>query len=207
MSQNTAEKMHQVRLRHQENTYMRTKTLAGQRYTVAWPVGSWAWCARGRQIETRGSHHIILHPISRQIGFSGSGGRVNTKIPSFSKINIIKYLVLWLVTYACFIIENWLYQCESCAWYIGTQTKLFKKRLLVWTWQYTAKLLFKLPQSSFVVAAQYLQNLHWGGSDGVPPRSPILLVCREGNFGVLLKVAPLVFVWLPCCRVTCAVAQ
>ena len=44
MSQNTTEKMHQVRLRHQRNTYMRTKT---QRHTVAWPAGSGGWCARG----------------------------------------------------------------------------------------------------------------------------------------------------------------
>ena len=71
---NTTEKMHQVRLRH--NPYMRTKTLGGQRHTVAWPAGSGGWCARGLRIETRGSNHIISHPISRQIGFSGSGVRV-----------------------------------------------------------------------------------------------------------------------------------
>ena len=78
MSQNATEKMHQVRLRHQGNTYMRTKTLAGQRHTVAWPgslPGQGAEVTRGRQIEIRGSHHIILHPISCQIGFSGSGLR------------------------------------------------------------------------------------------------------------------------------------
>ena len=50
----------------------------GQRHTVAWPAGSQGWCARGPGIETRGSHHIISHPISRQIGFSGSGVSVNT---------------------------------------------------------------------------------------------------------------------------------
>ena len=50
-------------------TYMRTKTLAGA-------AGSGCWCARGPQIGTRGSHHIISHPISRQIGFSGFGVRV-----------------------------------------------------------------------------------------------------------------------------------
>ena len=55
---------------------MRTKTLAEQRHTVAWPAGSCAWCARDPRIETRGSHHIISHPISHQIGFSGSGVRV-----------------------------------------------------------------------------------------------------------------------------------
>ena len=73
MSQNTTEKMHQVRLRHQGNTYMRTKTLTGKRHTVAWPAGSWAWCARGPRIETRCSHHVISHPILRQI----PGVRVN----------------------------------------------------------------------------------------------------------------------------------
>ena len=57
---------------------MRTKTLAGQRHTVVWPAGSEGWCARGPRIETRGSQHIISHPISRQIGFSCSGVRVNT---------------------------------------------------------------------------------------------------------------------------------
>ena len=41
---------------------------------VCWFTG---WGARGPRIETRGSHHIIAHPISRQIGFSGSGVRVN----------------------------------------------------------------------------------------------------------------------------------
>ena len=39
----------------------------------AWPAGSRGWCARGPRIETRGSHHIIAHPILCQIGFSGSG--------------------------------------------------------------------------------------------------------------------------------------
>ena len=58
---------------------MGTKTLAGQRHTVAWPGGSQGWCARGPGIETRGSHHIIAHPIPRQIGFSGSGVRVNNR--------------------------------------------------------------------------------------------------------------------------------
>ena len=52
---------------------MRTKTLAGQRHTVAWPAGSQGWCARGPRIKTQGSHHIIAHPISCQMGFSGSG--------------------------------------------------------------------------------------------------------------------------------------
>ena len=56
---------------------MVTKSLAGQRHTVAWPGGSRGCGARGPGIETRGSHHIIAHPISRQIGFSGSGVRVN----------------------------------------------------------------------------------------------------------------------------------
>ena len=51
------------------------KKRTGQQRTVAWPVGSGGWCARGLRIETRGSHHIISHPISRQIGFSGSGVR------------------------------------------------------------------------------------------------------------------------------------
>ena len=50
---------------------------ASQRHTVAWPAGSRGWCARGPRIETWGSHHIIAHSISRQIGFSGSGVRVN----------------------------------------------------------------------------------------------------------------------------------
>ena len=59
---------------------MRTKTLAGQRHTVAWPAGSWAWCARGPRIETRGSHHIIAHPILHQIGLSGSGVRVKMEV-------------------------------------------------------------------------------------------------------------------------------
>ena len=49
---------------------MATKTWAGQRHTVAWSAGSRGWGARGRRIETRGSHHIIARPISRQIGFS-----------------------------------------------------------------------------------------------------------------------------------------
>ena len=55
---------------------MATKTWAGRRHTVAWSAGSRGWGARGPRIETRGSHHIIAHPISRQIGFSGSGVRV-----------------------------------------------------------------------------------------------------------------------------------
>ena len=55
---------------------MATKTLAGQRHTVAWSAGSRGWDARGRRIKTRGRHHIIARPISRQIGFSGSGVRV-----------------------------------------------------------------------------------------------------------------------------------
>ena len=58
---------------------MGTKTLAGQQHTVAWPAGSRGWCAKGPRIETRGSHHIIAHPISRQIGFYGSGVRVIRK--------------------------------------------------------------------------------------------------------------------------------
>ena len=57
---------------------MATKTRAGQRHTVAWSAGSRGWGARGPRIETQGSHHIIAHPISRQIGFSGSEVRVNT---------------------------------------------------------------------------------------------------------------------------------
>ena len=63
---------------------MVTKTLAGQRHTVAWPGGSrgWQWCARGPRIETRGSDHIIAHPISRQIGFSGLGVRVKRNVCS-----------------------------------------------------------------------------------------------------------------------------
>ena len=65
--------MCEVRLRHHG---MRTKTLARQQHTVAWPAGSWAWCARGPRIESRGSHHIIAQPISCQIGFSSSGVRV-----------------------------------------------------------------------------------------------------------------------------------
>ena len=56
---------------------MATKTWAGRTDTVAWSAGSRGWGARGRRIETRGSHHIA-RPISRQIGFSGSGVRVNT---------------------------------------------------------------------------------------------------------------------------------
>ena len=44
--------------------------------TVAWPAGSQGCCERGPRIETRGSHHIVAHPISCQIGFSRSGVRV-----------------------------------------------------------------------------------------------------------------------------------
>ena len=43
---------------------------------LACHAGSWGWCARGPRIETRGSHHIIGHPISPQIGFFGSRVRV-----------------------------------------------------------------------------------------------------------------------------------
>ena len=46
---------------------MATKTWAGQRHTVTWSAGSRGWGARGPRNETRGSHHIISHPISRQI--------------------------------------------------------------------------------------------------------------------------------------------
>ena len=33
------------------------------------PCRVMGWCARSPRIEIRGSHHIIAHPISRQIGF------------------------------------------------------------------------------------------------------------------------------------------
>ena len=66
-----------MRLRHHGNTYMGRKTRAGQRHTVTWPAGSRGRCARGPWIETLGCHHSIAYPIWRQIGFSGSGVRVN----------------------------------------------------------------------------------------------------------------------------------
>ena len=64
---------------------MGTKTLAGQRHTVAWPARSRGWCARGPRIKTRGSHHIIAHVISRQIGFSGSGVRIMMRLENLEK--------------------------------------------------------------------------------------------------------------------------
>ena len=67
---------------------MATKTLAGQRHWVAWSAGSRGWGARGRRIETRGSHHIIARPISRQIGFSASGVRVNSLFPESSFLEL-----------------------------------------------------------------------------------------------------------------------
>ena len=64
LSKFTTEKMHQVRLRHQGNIEMGTKTLPGQRHMVAWRAGSEGWCARGPQIESRGNQPLLL-PLFR----------------------------------------------------------------------------------------------------------------------------------------------
>ena len=70
---------------------MATKTWAGRRHTVAWSAGSRGWGARGPRIETRGSHHIIAHPISRQIAFLARGlGLKSTRILKYG-IFSIKY--------------------------------------------------------------------------------------------------------------------
>ena len=77
---------------------MGTKTLAGQRHMAAWPAGSRGWCARGPWIETQGSHHIIAHAISRQIGFSGSGVRVNrANIFSFYRFSPTNISITWFL--------------------------------------------------------------------------------------------------------------
>ena len=80
------------------------KTLAGQRHTVAWPAGSGGWCARGPWIETRGSQHIIAHPISHQIGFSGSGVRVK---------NVDMRWRLYV---------QWFHRTDRCSCWKGTAT-------------------------------------------------------------------------------------
>ena len=85
---------------------MGKKTLAGQRHTVAWPAGSHGWCARGPRIETRGSHYIIAHPISRQIGFFGSGVRIN------------KVILWFILLFVCCMLRGWsLSEVTACRWY------------------------------------------------------------------------------------------
>ena len=79
--------------------------------------GSWAWCARGLRIESRGSHHIIAQPILHQIGFSGSGVMVNTSkhVPlSLHKCQVIFdthyiYILADLVLYT-----QWQEDLSSC---------------------------------------------------------------------------------------------
>ena len=55
--------------------------------------------ARGPRIETRGSHHVIAHPISRQIGFSGSGVRVILQTIT----RIVCYKTSWVCIVGMFI--------------------------------------------------------------------------------------------------------
>ena len=83
---------------------MGTNTLAGQRHTVAWPAGSRGWGARGRRIETRGSHHIIARPVSRQIGFPGSGVRVMIEYISFK---IVDHGVNAAAGYKLFVVREY----------------------------------------------------------------------------------------------------
>ena len=56
-----------------KNKSMYSLTLTAGIVTKYQNAGSRGWCARGPRIETRGSHHIIAHPISRQIGFLAQG--------------------------------------------------------------------------------------------------------------------------------------
>ena len=62
---------------------MRTKTLAGQRHTYGGLACRFMGlvCERSADRNPGYSHHIFAHPISRQIGFSGSGVSVIKEYP------------------------------------------------------------------------------------------------------------------------------
>ena len=70
----------------------------------------------GPRIETRGSHHIIAHPIPRQIGLSGSGVRVMTHVVKYSFLHFGTSLIVALRLGNCHFVQTHFGQTLFIQW-------------------------------------------------------------------------------------------